>query len=303
MSRNVLGTYQNGNYYVTLFDDGTKVRFNKENYMRADRPESIDINISNKCDNGCAFCYQKCTSDGVVTDFTSPLFDSIPPYTEIALNGNGIFDDTDFDKFLIRMDSKKVICNMTVHAFDLVKHYAQILDWACHGWIRGLGVSINQPVGEGFISDLKYLNSFSCVVVHVIAGVVPWETLAKLSNNGLKLLVLGYKDYGRGTTYLENHDVRANINQLKDRIDYLYKHFKVVSFDNLALEQLDIRSTVDEDTWETSYMGEDGSATFFIDAVANTYARSSISERIPIDVPDVNVLFRRVQNNEQKVFR
>ena len=301
MNRNVLGTYQNGNYYVTLFSDGTKVRFNKENYMRANRPESIDINISNKCDNRCAFCYQKCTPDGAIADFESPLFDSIPPYTEIALNGNGIFDNIAFDDFLFKMTAKKVICNITVHGLDLANHFNDIQYWVDHQLIHGIGVSINEPIGEGgIISDLK---KFPNVVVHVIAGIVPWETLVKLGDNGLKLLVLGYKDYGRGTTYLENHDVRANIDQLKDRIGYLYKHFKVVSFDNLALEQLDIRSTVDEDTWETSYMGEDGSATFFIDAVANTYARSSISERISIDIPDVNVLFRRIQNNEQKIFR
>ena len=295
MSREILGSYKNGNYYVALFNDGTKIRFNKENYMRADRPESIDINISNKCDNGCAFCYQKCVPNGAVADFTSPLFDSIPPYTEIALNGNGIFDDPSFDVFLRKMGRQKVICNITVHALDLVKHFVNIQDWVDHGWIHGVGVSVNELVGDGFISYLKRLPN---VVVHVIAGIVPWETLVKLSNNGLKLLILGYKDYGRGTTYLENHnDVRANIDKLKDRIGYLYKHFKVVSFDNLALEQLDIRNTVDEDTWDTSYMGEDGSATFFIDAVANTYARSSISERIPIDNPDVVALFRKVQSN------
>lgn len=298
MNKKILGSYKNGNYYCTIFEDGTKIRFNKENYMRADRPESIDITISTKCDRNCPMCYMEASPDGAIADFTSPLFDSIPPYTEIALNGNGIFDNPDFDKFLIRMTSKKVICNMTVHALDLVKYYTQILDWACHGWIHGLGVSVNQPVGDGFISYLTYLSSFSCVVVHVIAGIVPWETIKKLSNYNLKLLVLGYKDYGRGTTYLENHDVRANINQLKDRINYLYEHFKVVSFDNLALEQLNIRSTVDKKTWEESYMGEDGSATFFIDAVANTYARSSISERIPIDVQDVNVLFKRIQSGE-----
>ena len=295
MNKNILGSYKNGNYYCTIFEDGTKIRLNNENYMRADRPESIDINISNKCDNGCAFCYQKCVPDGAIADFTSPLFDSIPPYTEIALNGNGIFDSPDFNKFIMRMTSKRVICNITVHAVDLIKHYNEILDWTCHGWIHGVGVSVNQPVDDEFISRLTYLSSFSCVVVHVIAGVVPWETLVKLSNNGLKLLILGYKDYGRGTTYLENHnEVRANINKLKERIGYLYKHFKVVSFDNLALEQLDIRATVDEETWEKSYMGEDGSATFFIDAVANTYARSSISERIPIDVENVNILFRNL---------
>lgn len=297
MDREILGSYKNGNYYVTLFNDGTKIRFNKENYMRADRPESIDINISNKCDNGCAFCYQKCTPDGAIADFTSPLFDSIPPYTEIALNGNGIFDEPSFDVFLCKMDRQKVICNITVHALDLVKHFVDIQYWVDHGWIHGVGVSVNELVGDGFIS---YLKSFPNVVIHVIAGVVPWETLIKLSNNGLKLLILGYKDYGRGATYLENHsDVRANINKLKNRIGYLYKHFKVVSFDNLALEQLDVRNTVDENTWEKSYMGEDGSTTFFIDAVANTYARSSISERIPIDTPDVNMLFKRIQKIDE----
>lgn len=301
MGKEILGSYKNGNYYCTIFEDGTKVRFNKENYTRADRPESIDITISTKCDNNCPMCYMEASPNGAIADFTSPLFDSIPPYTEIALNGNGIFDDPSFDVFLRKMGRQKVICNITVHALDLVKHFVDIQYWTDHGWIHGVGVSVNEPVGDGFISYLKGLPN---VVVHVIAGVVPWETLVKLSNNGLKLLILGYKDYGRGTTYLENHsDVCANINELKDRIGYLYKHFKVVSFDNLALEQLDIRSTVDENTWDTSYMGEDGSATFFIDAVANTYARSSISERIPIDNQDVVALFRKVQNNEQKIFR
>ncbi len=293
MNRNVLGTYQNGNYYVTLFSDGTKVRFNKENYMRANRPESIDINISNKCDNGCAFCYQKCTSDGVVADFASPLFDSIPPYTEIALNGNGIFDNNKFDAFLLKMSRQKVICNLTVHINDFIQYCSDLHYYVDHGWIHGIGVSINEPIGDGVIS---YLKQFPNLIVHVVAGIVPWETLVKLSNNGLKLLVLGYKDYGRGTTYLENHNVRANIDQLKDRIGYLYKHFKVVSFDNLALEQLDIRSTVDEDTWNSSYFGEDGTATFYLDMVEYTYAKNSVSLRHPIDEDNIVSLFKKVRD-------
>lgn len=293
MDKKILGSYQNGNYYVTLFSDGTKVRFNNENYMRADRPESIDITISKRCAQGCPYCYEGCNPEGAIANFESPLFDTIPPYTEIALNGNGIFDDIKFDNFLMKMSKQKVICNITVHALDFVNYFNDIQYWVDHGWIHGIGVSINSKINDNFIT---YLKKFSNLVIHVVAGIVPWETLVKLSNNGLKLLVLGYKDYGRGSTYLKNNDVHANIAQLKDRIGYLYKHFKVVSFDNLALEQLDIRSTVDEDTWNVSYLGEDGSATFFIDAVANTYARSSISERIPIDIPNVDVLFKRIQN-------
>lgn len=296
MDKKILGTYKNGNYFVTLFSDGTKIRFNNEDHIRADRPESIDINISNKCDCGCAFCYQKCTSDGVVADFNSLLFDFIPPYTEIALNGNGIFDSVEFDEFLFRMAARKVICNITVNIKDFILHFNDFIQYhADHGTIHGIGVSINEPIGDGVIS---YLKAFPNVVVHVIAGVVPWETLVKLSNNGLKLLILGYKTYGRGINYVENHDVRAKIEQLKDRIDYLYKHFKVVSFDNLALEQLDIKNTVSEEVWNKSYMGEDGSATFFIDMVARTYAKSSISPRHSIDTNDVVTLFKRVRDEE-----
>lgn len=292
MNKKVLGTYKNGNYRVVIYDDGTKIRFNNKNYMYADRPESIDICISKRCSQGCLYCYEESTPDGAIADFTSPLFDSIPPYTEVALNGNGIFDNHDFDMFLLKMKYRKVICNLTIHINDFIQYCSNLHYYVEHGWIHGIGVSINAPISNDVISRLK---QFPNIVIHVVAGIVSWETLMKLSNNGLKLLILGYKDYGRGTTYLENHsDVRANINQLKNRIDYLYKHFKVVSFDNLALEQLDIRNTVDEKTWENSYMGEDGSATFFIDAVANTYARSSISERIPIDVENVNILFKKL---------
>ena len=289
-------TYKNGNYIVKInLENGTKIRFNNENYMRADRPESIDINISNRCSQGCSFCYQKCVPDGAIADFNSPIFDSIPPYTEIALNGNGIWDIPDFGNFLFKMARQNIICNLTVHIKDFIKHFRDIQYHIDHGTLHGIGVSINEPISDNVISYLKMIPN---TIIHVVAGIVPWETLVKLSNNSLKLLILGYKTYGRGETYIENHDVRAKIDLLKDRIGYLYKHFKVVSFDNLALEQLDVRATVDEETWDKSYMGEDGSATFFIDAVKMEYAKSSISQRHPIDTNDVVELFRRVRDGE-----
>ena len=293
--KKVLGSYRNGNYTVVLYDDGTKVRVNNENYMRADRPESIDINISTKCDCGCAFCYENCTPNGVIADFNSPLFDSIPPWTEIALNGNGVIGSVRFEDFLFKMARQKVICNITVNIKDYIQYINELQYCVDHGILWGIGVSINEPIGEAVIS---YLKRFPNVVVHVVAGIVPWETLVKLSNNGIKLLILGYKTQGRGISYIENHDVRAQIDILKDRLGYLYKHFKVVSFDNLALEQLEVKDTVDENTWKVSYMGKDGSATFFIDAVTGRYAKSSISPRLPIDVNDVSILFRRIQNGE-----
>lgn len=286
--------YKNGNYTVLIdINHGTKIRINNEDYMRADFPESMDIKISNRCDMGCPMCHEMSHPAGKLADLNNPIFDTIHPWTEIALGGGNIFEHPDLDDFLFKMARKKVICNATVHVKHFVKHFNDIRYHVDHGTLHGIGVSINEPIGDGVISWLKAIPN---VVVHVIAGIVPWETLVKLGNNGIKLLILGYKTYGRGVSYIDNHDVRAQIDLLKNRIGYLYKHFEVVSFDNLALEQLDIRNTVDKDTWEKQYMGDDGTATFFIDAVENTYAKSSISEHLPIDISNVDVLFKRIQN-------
>ncbi|MCK9470133.1 MAG: polymorphic toxin-type HINT domain-containing protein [Bacilli bacterium] len=53
----LLGKYKNGNYTVTLFSDGTKIRENDLDHFRADFPESMDLKITNKCDMGCIFCF------------------------------------------------------------------------------------------------------------------------------------------------------------------------------------------------------------------------------------------------------
>ena len=69
-------------------------------------------------------------------------------------------------------------------------------------------------------------------------------------------------------------------------MDLLYKNlglilnistFKVVSFDNLALEQLNVKNILNKDKWNKLYMGDDGSYTMYIDAVTEEYAMSSTS--------------------------
>jgi hypothetical protein len=57
--------------------------------------------------------------------------------------------------------------------------------------------------------------------------------------------------------------------------------FKVVSFDNLAIEQLDPKRLMDEDEWNEFYMGDDGigdgftSASMYVDMVERKYAKNS----------------------------
>ena len=39
----LLGYYKNGNYTVSIFDDGTKIRANKLDFFEPDTVESMDI--------------------------------------------------------------------------------------------------------------------------------------------------------------------------------------------------------------------------------------------------------------------
>jgi hypothetical protein len=51
----------------------------------------------------------------------------------------------------------------------------------------------------------------------------------------------------------------------------------VVSFDNLAIEQLDLKSQVTPEAWSELFQGEDGNHTFYCDAVKGEVARTSTS--------------------------
>jgi hypothetical protein len=291
--RKVLGSYRNGNYMVTICDDGTKIRANNEDEFIAAFPESIDMKISNRCNMGCPQCHEKSVPNGALANLHHPLLDSLHSYTELALGGGNVFEHPDLDEFLFRMARKHIICNITVHAHHFIQYFNKIQYHVEHGTLHGIGVSVNEPISDDFINYLKLIPN---VVVHVIAGVVPWETLVKLSNNNIKLLILGYKTFGRGIQYWcdNKEDVAAEIVRLKERLPYLFKHFPIVSFDNLALEQLNVKDFVDEKTWEKYYMGDDGQYTMYIDLVKQEYATSSVSPRLPIDSNKIEELFKKV---------
>ena len=89
-------------------------------------------------------------------------------------------------------------------------------------------------------------------------------------------------------------EVRSNIENFPS-LEWLRKHFKIVSFDNLALEQLHIKEQMSQGAWESRYMGDDGQFTMYIDAVKMEYAPSSVSKRMPICSNNVDDLLRLVQ--------
>ena len=285
----ILGGYKNGNYNVTIFDDGTKIRENKEDYFEADFPECMDIKITNFCDMGCKYCHENSSVKGEHGDILNAEFiDTLRPFTELAIGGGNPLSHPDLMEFLKKLKEKKIIANMTVNQTHFQLHQNVINDL-----IKGLGISLTNPSDE-FIEQVK---QYPNAVIHVIAGVVTLEQLKKLSDNGLKILILGYKEFRRGEEYYQEHSdtVNKNIEDLKEALPTLIEKFKVVSFDNLAIEQLAVKNLMSEDEWNEFYMGDDGKFTMYIDMVNKQFARSSTS-KVRYDLKStIDEMFRTVK--------
>lgn len=292
----IIANYKNGNYHVLLTDNGTKIRYNNAAILNPEFPESIDCKISNRCNMLCPMCHEQSTPDGVLANLNHPLFDSLPAYTELALGGGSVLEHPDLISFLERMLERHVICNMTLHLSHFEQAAAKVKLWHDNGLIHGVGISINTIPTD---YQLMLLRSNSNFVMHCIAGVVPHEALEKMYDCGLKLLILGYKNFGRGCQYQELHpELSERIAALETKLPEMRTHFKLISFDNLALEQLHIRKYVSDEVWEKNYMGDDGDFTMYLDMVEGKYAKSSTSERKPLFSNNIIDLFNEVRRSK-----
>lgn len=147
--------------------------------------------------------------------------------------------------------------------------------------IYGLGVSFYNFDEDVWNKILEYPNA----VVHLIAGFHSKEVFEFFANKGAKILILGYKNWGRGQDYYKNHseEITAGIDEIRELLPTLFTKCKVVSFDNLSIEQLKVREIIGEEKWKDFYMGGDGQYTMYVDLVKNECAKSSTSqERFPI---------------------
>lgn len=287
-------SYVNGNYYVVMFNDGTKVRHNNEDSFKPQFPESIDLKICNRCNMGCPMCHEQSVPNGELADLDNPLLDSLHPYTELAIGGGNPLEHPGLEAFLMKMRDKNVICNITVHFAHFMENAAQIAIWCKQDLLHGVGVSVNRPLSQ---TEIDVLKQFPNLVIHTIAGVTTNETFHSLYDNGLKVLILGYKDFGRGVVYGKSHPyLTFSIDDLANNLSELAKHFDIVSFDNLAVEQLGVRNIVTDKEWEMSYMGDDGNFTMYVDLVKKQYALSSVSVRHNITSDNIEDLFANVIN-------
>lgn len=281
-------TYRNGNYDVALnLSDGTMIRWTEANELWPEFPDSMDVKITNRCDKGCPWCHERSTRYGQHANWSSleKFIVGLPQYTQLALGGGNVIDYPWLTDLLHLCKENDLVPSITVnqtHFLDPV-NYIFLKKLVADKLIYGIGVSL-EKVTQDFIHRVK---QFPNAVIHVIGGIVTEEELAALANNNLKILILGYKEFGRGTEYLDKqhkeishnlHGLRIHLKKMIDQQD-----FALISFDNLALKQLDVRSLMTEEQWDRFYMGDDGISTMYVDMVQEQFARCSTSyKRYPL---------------------
>ena len=273
----ILGKYINGNTKVVIFNDGTLIKQTEDDEFKWDFPNSADVKITNQCDIGCKFCHENSIPNGRHGDIKNlKFFDTLHPYTEIALGGGNILTHPNIDWLLRKLRDQKVIANITINQTHFLKEYDRIKKWYDEGLVKGIGVSFNGRV-EGLIDKLK---SIPTIVVHVINGIFTEIDFNYLKNNDLNLLILGYKDLRRGHNYLSDNSESLMYNKkwLSNNLEEVSEGFRAIAFDNLAVKQLPVKE-VAGDSWENLFQGEDGkeSGTMYIDCVNEEYSLSSTS--------------------------
>lgn len=291
--------YTNGNYTVTIDTrTGTKIRENDLDFFRAEFPESMDIKICDKCDMGCPMCHENSTPDGKCGDILNAKFiETLHPYTELAIGGGNPLEHPDLEAFLVKCKILMLIPSMTVNQTHFMKNKEYLKTLCDSKLIYGLGISVNK-VDNDFLEALK---DFPNAVLHVINGLVTIHDLAMLAGKDLKILFLGYKEFRRGKD-LFKRDAFSIERRKKETREWLgrildEKWFEVVSFDNLAVNQLEVRTLIGEEVWSEFYMGDDGTATMYVDMVRGEFAKSSTSTERYLIEDNIIPMFEKIRTD------
>lgn len=297
--------FWNGNGYCEINKkDGTQITtvLNNEDF-KPGFPLNIDCALSTVCNMGCQFCYFNCTPNGKHSDIrkfindTNSFLYSLQEGTEIALDYNEP-RHPDLHILLEFLRDRGVLANITLNEISLLKNQAEIENWLERGLVHGIGISPNKYSHE----MIEFCQNHPTAVIHTIAGITTIEQYHYLANKDLKILILGYKNFGRGVDYRfqANDLVVGKIEALKKEVKDYPKMFKVVSFDNLAIKQLNPKEFLSEKEWETFYRGDDGSATFFLNLVDETFAKNSIQpkEKHKALLTDVKDMLKIIQKEE-----
>lgn len=274
MKTPLLARYKNGNAKIFLFEDGTRViDLPDDEKPNFEFPISMDLKITNWCDMGCPMCHEMSNKEGKHGDIMNLKFiDKLHAGTEIAIGGGKVTSHPDLIPFLKKLKELGIKPSITVHQNEYLFNQPLIDSLIADNLIYGLGVSFSNQDNILWEKVFDYPNT----VAHVIAGYHGKNVFDYLKKFDSKILILGYKHWGRGEKYY-NKEIDSNIEWLEENLEGYLSEFKVVSFDNLAIEQLNVKKLLSDGDWKMFYQGDDGTMTMYVDGVKEQFAKTSTS--------------------------
>lgn len=268
----LMHTYSNGGTRVELYRDGTKVR-TQVSALPPVWPEQMDLKLTDACDAGCAWCHEESTPKGKHSDIhqTLAMLDGLPAGVEIAIGGGDPLMHPEFSTFVRELRSRGIVPSVTVNGRHLARSRDTLERLIADGCLFGVGVSYHEA-----LPDWDYEN----MVLHLIAGVnspAVWDQ----ASHSYKVLLLGYKQFGRGRKLFElrPEPVKRTLSEWYRMLPLVAREHHL-SFDNLAIEQLrPQRLFRDPSDFERQYMGPEGQHSMYVDAVEQQFGLCSYSAK------------------------
>ena len=201
------------------------------------------------------------------------ILDPLPAGIELAIGCNRL--TRQLHDFCQLANWRGWIVNLTINQDHVNRDWSLLKNLIDTGSIRGLGISYRSDFATRHnqqFSRLPQLIAYENTVVHVIEGIDNFESVMQLQDLGIrKILVLGEKDFGFNLGCPESSPEHLywvrNIHRMFDQ-------FEIVSFDNLAIDRLDIARFFKKESWDQFHQGEH---SFYINAVDGYFAPSSRS--------------------------
>lgn len=266
-----LYAYRNGGYQIDIHSDGTKSRLALDPALPPVLPEQMDLKLTDACSAGCAWCHEQSTPKGKHGDVdrTLALLSGLPAGVEVAIGGGDPLEHPEFERFVRGLRAQGLVPSVTVNGRHFKAHRPRLEALIEQGQLFGVGVSYHDELPDW---DYEHM------VLHLIAGVNHPSVLDEAKQR-MKVLLLGYKQFGRGKKLFE-----LRPQPVRDTLSAWYRELFTVaqahhlSFDNLAIEQLKPqRLFKDPQAYQRQYMGPEGQFSMYVDAVTETFALSSYS--------------------------
>lgn len=305
---NQINRYLNGNYFVDLYDDGTKTRsadISTVTTLKPEFPDQIELKITNYCDKTCAG-YDESKATGTIADILhNKIISDIKPYTEVSIIDCNALAHPALVKFIEELKSKNIDVDLTVnqtHLIDDLEKFGIVLELVSKKLLRCLSVRLTDSTDEKLYNLI--CKKLANVIIECHVGLTSSEDIHRLANHNLSLMILGFKQQiWHSRCLYQNSKIPEDIiaQNIQNMIAELKKiqtdtdKFIAIGFDTLAAKQLNI---LNPDGSCDYYIQDADEYSMFIDLANGEYAKSIYDERKPIVTKSmsINEMFKACHN-------